>query len=91
MAFIDCRTPTPPTVREEIMTAYTIGAENNITVFASMKEMERGEEGIETFSNLEELAALANRWPGARQVDIWNSLPGVESVERFTSRRVAVA
>jgi hypothetical protein len=43
------------------MTVYTIGAENNITVFASMKEIEGDEEGIQTFSNLEELAALANQ------------------------------
>jgi hypothetical protein len=71
---------------------YTIDAENNITVFASVKEIEgSSEEGIETFSNVEELAALADQWPGARLVEIWNSLPGVQAVERFTSRRVAVA
>jgi hypothetical protein len=34
---------------------------------------------------------LAATWPGSRQVEIWNSLPGVEPVERFTSRQVAAA
>jgi hypothetical protein len=71
------------------MTAFTIDAENNITVFASLKEIQGTEEGTQTFTNQEELAALADKWPGGRLVEIWNSLPGVQPVERFTSRRVA--
>ena len=73
------------------MTAFTINAENNITVFASLKEIPGSEAGTETFSNQEEFAALADKWAGARLVEVWNSLPGVKPVERFTSRRVAVA
>src|ERR1700737_2146994 len=46
--------------------------------------------GTETFTNQEELTALADKWPGGRLVEVWNSLPGVQPVERFTSRRVAV-
>jgi uncharacterized protein DUF3489 len=72
------------------MAAFTIDAENNITVFASLKEIQGREEGTETFTNQEELAALADKWPGGRLVEIWNSLPGVQPLERFTSRRVAV-
>jgi hypothetical protein len=72
------------------MTAFTIDAENNITVFASLKEIQGSGEGTETFTNQEELAALADKWPGGRLVEVWNSLPGVQPVERFTSRRVAV-
>ncbi len=34
---------------------------------------------------------MAVKWPGARVVEIWNSLPGVEPVRRFTSRQVAAA
>ncbi len=70
------------------MPTFTIGTENNITVFAFLKEMEGNEEGTEIFSSVEELVALATKWPGARLVEIWNSLPGVQSVERFTSRQV---
>src|SRR6202521_1632994 len=73
------------------MHAFTIDAENNITVFASSKQIERTGEEIETFSSPQELAALAVKWPGARVVEIWNSLPGVEPVQRFTSREVAAA
>ena len=72
------------------MTAFTIDAENNITVFASLKEIQGSEEGTEAFTNQEEFAALADKWAGGRLVEIWNSLPGVQPVERFTSRRVAV-
>jgi uncharacterized protein DUF3489 len=73
------------------MQAFTIDADNNITVFASSKQIERTGEEIETFSSPQELAALAVKWPGARVVEIWNSLPGVEPVQRFTSRQVAAA
>ena len=70
---------------------FTIDSENNITVFASLKEIQGSEEGTQTFTNQEELAVLADKWPGGRLVEIWNSLPGVQPLERFTSRRVAVA
>ena len=71
------------------MPTFTIDTENNITVFASLKQIEGDGEGTEIFSSDEELTALATNWPGARLVEIWNSLPGVEPVERFTSQQVA--
>ena len=54
------------------MPAFTIDAENNITVFASLKESEASGEGTETFSDLEELAVLALSLPGFRltRVDV---------------------
>ena len=64
--------------------------ENNITVFSSLKDMEPSGGETEIFSNPEDLAALADQWPGARLVEIWSGLPGVEPVQRFTSRKVAV-
>ena len=72
------------------MPTFTIDTENNVTVFASPKQIEGDGEGTEIFSSAEELAALATKWPGARLVEIWNSLPGVEPLERFTSRHRAV-
>jgi hypothetical protein len=71
------------------MTAFTIDTDNNISVSASSPHMKESENGSETFSNPQELDKLAARWPGARLVEIWNSLPGVEPVQRFTSRQVA--
>src|SRR5213076_3552752 len=68
---------------------FTIDVDNNITVLASSQQMEERQEGTETFSSPHQLAALAAQWPGSRLVEIWNGLPGVEPVERFTSRQVA--
>src|SRR5713226_3398878 len=68
---------------------FTIDVDNNITVLASSQPIEERQEGTETFSSPHQLAALAAQWPGSRLVEIWNGLPGVEPVERFTSRQVA--
>ena len=68
---------------------FTIDLENNITVLASSQHIEERQEGTEIFSSPHQLAALAAQWPGSRLVEIWNGLPGVEAVERFTSRQVA--
>jgi Protein of unknown function (DUF3489) len=72
------------------MQAFTIDQDNNITVFASLKDVADDGGGIEIFTSVEELAGLAAGWPGARLVEIWNTLPGVEPVQRFTSKPVAV-
>ena len=72
------------------MPTFTIDTDNNITAFASSKDIAGNGAGTETFSSAEELAVIATKWPGARLIEIWNSLPGVEPVERFSSRQVAV-
>ena len=56
------------------MSTFRIDAQNNITAFGSTEQIEGS--GGETFSNQQELAAIAEKWPAARLVDIWNSLPG---------------
>src|SRR5438552_9831684 len=73
------------------MKTFKIDAENNITALTSSEQIAEGAGETETFRSRKELAALAEKWPAARLVGIWNGLPGVEPVERFTSRRVAVA
>jgi hypothetical protein len=72
------------------MRAFTIDAENDITVLPSPKGKERSRQEYETFATQAELGALAEKWPSARLVEIWNSLPGVEPVKRFTSRAIAI-
>ena len=71
------------------MSTFTIDIENNITAFACLQQIEETAAGTETFSTAEQLAALAAQWPAARLLEIWNSLPGVAPVERFTSRSMA--
>lgn len=71
-----------------LMTTFGIDAQNNITALSPTEQMDGS--GGETFTNAQELAALAEKWPAARLVEIWNSLPGVEPVQRFTSRKVGL-
>src|SRR5882724_13473761 len=73
-----------------IMTTFRIDAENNISAVTSGEQNSASEGETETFSSRQELTALAKKWPAARLVEIWNGLPGIEPVERFTSRQVAV-
>jgi hypothetical protein len=71
------------------MTTYTIDAENNITAFGSAKEAEVGPEG-ERFTKQEELASLVANWPAARLVEVWNGIPGLTPVKKFTDRKSAI-
>ena len=72
------------------MTTFRIDTENNITAFASGEQIKESAGETETFSSRQELTALAEKWPAARLVEIWNGLPGVAAVERFTSRQAAI-
>ncbi len=70
------------------MSIFTIDQDNNIT-FASGAEA-RSNAGTERFRSAKDLAKLAANWPGSRLIEIWNSLPGVRPVQKFTSRQTAV-
>ena len=71
------------------MTIFTIDSENNIAAHASAAEVTN--EGSERFISEKELAQLAADWPSSRLVDIWNRIPGLMPVKRFTNRAVATA
>src|ERR1700738_983098 len=71
------------------MTTYTIDKENSITAFATAKEA-ASKLDAERFSSTKELTRLADKWPTPRLVEIWNTLPGVTPVKKFTSRKKAV-
>jgi uncharacterized membrane protein len=74
------------------MTTFTIDCDGNITAFASQKEAQAADiAGAEYFDSQEELAKLATAWPVSRLVDIWNGLPGVAPVKKFTDRKTALA
>jgi hypothetical protein len=72
------------------MTTFTIDSQNEITALLSSQQNAETEEGTEAFSSPQELAALAATWPGSRLIEIWNGLPDVKPIERFTSRQVAI-
>jgi hypothetical protein len=71
------------------MTIFTIDQDNNITACASATEVKSNPES-ERFRSAKQLAKLAAKWPASRLVEIWNSLPGVSPVWKFTSRQIAV-
>ena len=72
------------------MTIYTIANESN-NVIAHLSEQDADVvTGAERFSSEEELANLAQSWPTARLVAIFNNLPGVTPVKKFTDRKTAI-
>jgi hypothetical protein len=68
------------------MKHYTIDLENNITVHASRKAAR--DTGAGVFANEVQFADLIGS-NNQRLVEIWNSLPGVKPVTKFTNRKVA--
>src|SRR5712691_11224086 len=71
------------------MTIFTIDSENNIAAHGSASEIT--DKACEQFTSEKELAQLAADWPSSRMVDIWNRIPGLTPVKRFTNRAVATA
>jgi len=82
------------------MATFTIDCDNNITAFASLKGAKAADiAGAEYFSSQEELEQLAQSWSPAgtrgrgssKLLELWNSLPGVTPVKKFTDRKTALA
>jgi hypothetical protein len=72
------------------MNTFVIDSENNINLFGDGAHAPETE-GLEKFKSSAEMGHLAESWPAERLVEIWNSLPGVVPVKKFTSRKTAVA
>ena len=66
---------------------FTIDSQNNVARHDSAAAIP---EGSPAFSTEAELATLAESWPATRLVTIWNALPGVQPVRKFTDRKTAV-
>ena len=71
------------------MATFTIDSDNNITGYAPGEAVPDNDS--EQFTTESELAQLAAQWPAARLVEVWNSIPGLAPVRKFTSRKTAVA
>jgi hypothetical protein len=72
------------------MKYFTIDNENDIRVHASATEAD-AVTNAERFSTSAGLTKLAENWPVARLVEIWNSLPGATPVKKFTDRATAAS
>src|SRR4029078_13205792 len=66
-------------------------AENNIRRPRSDGVRAGLPEGASAFASEKELQRLAAGWPAERLVVIWNGIPGVKAVTRFTNRNAGVA
>jgi hypothetical protein len=68
---------------------FHVTAEDHIQV---MNEHEPADSnaGGRTFASEQEFEELIHEWPMKRLVEIWNRLPGVERVGRFTDRKTAI-
>jgi Protein of unknown function (DUF3489) len=53
-------------------------------------ESGRTETDASSFASEPELQEVAGEWPMKRLVEIWNRLPGIEPVTRFTDRKTAI-
>src|ERR1039457_7428016 len=72
------------------MKTFTIDNDHNITAFPTPDHAEAAVgTGAQPFTRQKQLAELAATWPAERLVEIWNSLPGVESVQGFKSAQAA--
>ena len=75
------------------MVTFTIDSENNIIAHAGVPA---SADPQQLFATEKELAKLAADWPGARLIEVWNSLAGVapfddlQPVKKFTNRPIAV-
>jgi len=67
--------------------SFAVHPNNNVEAYARTPPSLRN---VASFATEKELRALAAVWPSKRLVEIWNRLPGVKSVTRFTDRKTAV-
>ena len=78
---------TAAAVRRSKMARFNIDAENNITALGSQQADFEGE----IFANQKELADLAAKWPANRLIEVWNGIPGLTPIKKFTDRKSAAA
>ena len=69
------------------MATFNIDAENSITALGSQQADFEGE----IFASQQELADLAAKWPANRLIEVWNGIPGLTPVKKFTDRKSAVS
>ena len=53
-------------------------------------KIDRANAAPTVITSREEWETIAGAWPLKRLVEIWNALPGVTPIEKFTSRQIAL-
>jgi len=76
--------------RTTTMTTFTIDTDNNIMAHSTPEEAAATTANpFDTFTRQQEFAKLAKSWPATRLVAIWNSLPGVQPIQKFKDNQAA--
>ena len=65
---------------------FAIHPDNRVDAYAAGE----APEGSVLFSSETELAAISASWPAKTLLDMWNRLPDVAAVSKFTDRKMAV-
>ena len=65
------------------MATFLIDAENSIMAHATKQEAGEGD----SFSSQQELASLVANWQADRLIEVWNGIPGLTPVKKFTGPR----
>jgi len=77
--------------RRSNMKTFAIDGENQVKALEFRAEGEpNAGPGAARFSSIDELAQKTREWPLARLVAVWNGLPGLTRLTRFTDRKTAV-
>src|SRR5438309_6279811 len=74
------------------MSIFTIDEQHQVRAFpthSAARAANRNQNG--SFTTLEEFVRLVGAWPIARLVRLWNGLPGITPVKKFTDRKTAIA
>jgi hypothetical protein len=71
------------------MPVFIVNEHDKIEAYPSRARNSPRLDGI-VFTNERELSAVTEGWPSKRWVEIWNKLPGVSPVRKFTDRKTAI-
>ena len=70
---------------------FLLSADDSVSVFVSESHARKAmAEGDLLFGSAAELKGATDGWPGARLVNVWNGVPGVVRIKKFTDRSTAV-
>jgi hypothetical protein len=77
--------------RRSNMKTFTINSENKVMALDSRVEDEPNTAPSDAqFSSIDELAQATQHWPLARLVAVWNGVPGLTPLSKFTDRKTAI-
>ena len=70
---------------------FLLSGEDSIIVFRSAPDAQRAMTcGDSQFDSLDQLDQLTTGWPSSRLVALWNNVPGVTKLKKFTDRATAL-